>query len=334
MRYRFLLFTFLFILSTFAVSSQVQSLDKPLISPGYIDVHMHFTNQIDRGQSSSRQQRGSSSMNNRRGPGRRPPMRVGRSSQSGKRSGSSQSEFSDKDYAECADNMIKIMDKYNIDKAVVMPQPRIEGQFGYYDFRKIKKAIAKHKDRLLLGGGGGKLNSMIHGIDPGDVSKKDRREFKKEALAIVKAGAVIFGELATLHVSLQPKHVFEEAAPDHPLLLDLADIAAEHGLPIDIHMEAVEKDTVTPSNLRKISTKNPSKFRANIPAFKRMLNHNKKANVIWQHIGWDNIGQMTIELLTEMLEDHPNLYLGFKIEERPFQIIPEKGMEGIYREIS
>jgi predicted TIM-barrel fold metal-dependent hydrolase len=91
-------------------------------------------------------------------------------------------------------------------------------------------------------------------------------------------------------------------------------------MPIDIHMEAIVTDTPTPANLRRISTHNPSTLKANIPAWERLLKHNRDAKIVWQHIGWDNVGQMTIELLSSMLENHPNLYLGFKIEERPFQV--------------
>lgn len=304
-------------LASLSAVKDASSADSPARSPGYIDVHLHFSNQVMKKHGQRGPQPGG-----QRGLDRRHPPRSQRSSFDMTRfsSGGSTDDFTASDYAGCADNMIELMDKYGIEKAVVMPQPRLSGQHGYYDFRKIAPAIAKYPDRLFLGGGGGKLNSMIHGTDPDRVTDGDRARFKKEALEIVESGAKVFGELAALHISLQPRHVFEEAAPDHPLFLLLADIAAEHNIPIDIHMEAIVKDTPTPSNLRKISTHNPSTLKANIPAFERLLKHNRKANIVWQHIGWDNAGQMTIELLSRMLDDHPNLYIGFKIEERPFQV--------------
>lgn len=275
---------------------------------GYIDVHMHFTNQVQK-----QQNQGPRGPRGQRG---RPP----------RRNQQTQTEFTIQDYIECADNMIKIMDRYGIEKAVVMPQPRLSGQYGYYDYQQILPAIDKYPDRLVLGAGGGVLNSMIHHTDADDVTDEVKALFKNEALNLIDAGAVAFAELASLHVSLQPKHVFEEVSPDHPLFLLLADIAAEHGLPVDIHMEAVEYDIPAPENLSLISTLNPDTLKANIPAFERLLAHNRNANIIWQHIGWDNIGHMTITLLSRMLEDHPNLYLGFKVEERPFQMATKEPM--------
>lgn len=271
---------------------------------GYIDIHMHFSNQLER------MQRG-------RRPNRRPPSP---SNEAKGQYGAQIPGFSDKDFIECADHMIQLMDQYGVEKALVMPQPRIEGQPGFYEYKQILPALEKYPDRLFLGGGGGTLNSMIHGVDANEVTQSHKDRFKQEATAVIQDGARLFGEFAALHVSLTPQHVFEEVAPDHPLFLLLADIAAEHNISIDIHMEAVVEDTPCPDNLRRISTKNPSVFKANIPAFDRLLAHNRKANIIWQHIGWDNIGQMTIPLLQDMLNKHPNLFLGFKIEERPFQV--------------
>jgi len=217
-------------------------------------------------------------------------------------------------------NMIVLMDRYGLQKAVVMPQPRLSGQPGFYDYTKILPAIKKYPDRLFLGGGGGILNSMIHGTDPAQVTDDIRTQFQEKALVLINDDARVFGELAALHISLTPKHVYEEAPPDHPLFLLLADIAAEHNMPIDIHMEAVVKDTPLPENLSRISAKNPAILNANIPAFERLLQHNRQVKIVWQHIGWDNVGQMIISLLRRMLADHPNLYLGFKIEERPYQV--------------
>ncbi|MDQ7781100.1 MAG: amidohydrolase family protein [Planctomycetota bacterium] len=263
--------------------------------PGtYVDIHMHFSNQLagvgpDSG--------------GRKPPGGKPP-----------------GKFEDEDFIACADNMIAHMDRCGLQKAVVMPQPRLAGQPGCYGYKQILAAVRKYPGRLYLGGGGGALNSMIHSTAPADVTDAVRARFKEEALAIVKEGAKAFGEFAALHLSLNPQHVFEEVIPDHPLFLLLADIAAEHDIPIDIHMEAVVKDTPPPDNLRRISTKNPTTLKANIAGLERLLQHNRKAKIVWQHMGWDNIGQMTIGLLREMLEKHPNLYLGFKIEERSCQV--------------
>ncbi|MBI2438025.1 MAG: amidohydrolase family protein [Lentisphaerae bacterium] len=191
---------------------------------------------------------------------------------------------------------------------------------GYYDYTKLLPAIRKYPDRLVLGAGGGILNSMIHGTAPDAVTDEVRKKFRAAAEKMVADGAKAFGELSVLHLSLNQNHVFEAAAPDHPLYLLLADIAAKHDLPIDIHMEAVLEDTVTPENLRRTSAKNPATLQATIPGLERLLAYNRKAKIVWQHIGWDNTGQMTIELLRRMLATHTNLYLGFKVEDRANQV--------------
>jgi hypothetical protein len=52
------------------------------------------------------------------------------------------------------------------------------------------------------------------------VTTGERDEFRREALKMVKAGAKAFAEMAALHVSLQPRHVFEQTSPDHPLFTE------------------------------------------------------------------------------------------------------------------
>ena len=38
--------------------------------------------------------------------------------------------------------------------------------------------------------------------------------------------------------------------------------------------------------------------------------------MVWQHIGWDNVGQMTPDLLRRLVRTHPNLYLALRVEDR------------------
>jgi predicted TIM-barrel fold metal-dependent hydrolase len=51
----------------------------------------------------------------------------------------------------------------------------------------------------------------------------------------------------------------------------------------------------------------------NITAFERLLAHNRKATIIWQHAGWDNTGSRSVQLMRRLLDDHPNLFLGLKM---------------------
>jgi hypothetical protein len=96
-----------------------------------------------------------------------------------------------------------------------------------------------HGDRFAVLGGRGSLNAMIQdAITAGETSEKLRRKFEARAIAIIKDGAVGFGEMAAEHLSFFSEHPYESAPPDHPLFLLLADIAARLGVPIDLHMEA------------------------------------------------------------------------------------------------
>jgi predicted TIM-barrel fold metal-dependent hydrolase len=148
----------------------------------------------------------------------------------------------------------------------------------------------------------------------GDIDSKVRSTFEKKALEILSKGAVGFGELTAEHFSLAPNHPYESAPPDHPLFLLLSDIAADHDVPIDLHMEAVCEKMQTPVELRL--PPNPDIFYPNINSFERLLDHNLKAKIIWAHAGWDNTGYRTATLCRELLEKHPNLYMSIKFGHR------------------
>jgi predicted TIM-barrel fold metal-dependent hydrolase len=81
-------------------------------------------------------------------------------------------------------------------------------------------------------------------------------------------------------------------------------------------MEAVPEDMPLPKNRRLRSGRNPEVLKANIPAFERLLMHNRKAKIVWAHVGWCNTGQRTVSLIAELLKKHPNLYMSFKISPR------------------
>ena len=86
----------------------------------------------------------------------------------------------------------------------------------------------------------------------------------------------------------------------------LADIAAEHNVPIDLHMEALPQDIPAPADLKP---PNPSRLHGNIAAFERLLAHNRKARIVWVHLGWDVTGFRTLDLTRALLARHENLYL-------------------------
>lgn len=54
---------------------------------------------------------------------------------------------------------------------------------------------------------------------------------------------------------------------------------------------------------------NPLFLPENITAFRGLLSHNPNARIIWVHAGWDNTGYRTVDLMRQLLQDHPNLYI-------------------------
>ena len=204
------------------------------------------------------------------------------------------------------------MEERNITKMIVMPPPFTYGQPGLDEYEAFLPAIRRYPQQFAFLGGGGSLNVLlIRAAGMGETPPEIKQRFERRARKIMDDGAVGFGEMATLHLSMSPEHPFEEAPPDHPLMLLLADLAAEYNVPVDIHMEAVVLETQVPERLNQ--PPNPSTLKPNIAAFERLLAHNRRAKIIWAHAGWCHTGQRTAELCGELLERHSNLYMSFKV---------------------
>jgi len=180
-----------------------------------------------------------------------------------------------------------------------------------FDAEVVLAAAKGHADRIGVLGGGGSLNPMImRSVMTGDAGPQVRQKFKERAEELLRLGVSGFGEMAAEHfVGATP---YEYAPPDHPLYLLLADIAGEHGVPIDIHMEAVPKAMPLPAPLK--SPPNAAELHENITAFERLLAHNRQAKIIWAHLGTDNTGFRTPEESRRLLRAHANLYLEIKYD--------------------
>jgi predicted TIM-barrel fold metal-dependent hydrolase len=211
-----------------------------------------------------------------------------------------------------ASELLRMMDEFSVERMVLLPPPFPEGHPGTYGAREIGGIVRDGHGRLAMVAGGESLNPVIQATPPDHVSTRVVRDFRKEAEAIAKAGAVGFGEIALEHFSSgRGRHPYESTRPDHPLLLLLADIAADHGMIIDVHMEAVPEDMPMP---RPGRGPNPTELHANIPALERLLDHNLGAKIVWAHAGWDLAGERTVPLMRGLLERHPNLYMSVKID--------------------
>jgi predicted TIM-barrel fold metal-dependent hydrolase len=205
---------------------------------------------------------------------------------------------------------LRAMAVENAAKIVFMPPPFTADDPARYD-AEIILAAAKGQEKLAVLGGGGSLNAMIQeSARTGDAGPEIRRKFKERAEELLRLGAVGFGELTAEH--FQGATPYQSAPPDHPLFLLLADIAAGHGVPIDLHMEALPQTIPLPAPMK--SPPNPPQLRANIAAFERLLDHNPRARIIWAHAGWDNTGYRSPGLCRRLLRAHPNLYMDVKID--------------------
>src|SRR5437016_3417457 len=163
-------------------------------------------------------------------------------------------------------------------------------------------------------GGGGTLNPMIlEAYRTGKAGPEVQKKFRERAEELLRQGVVGFGELSIEHLSLpqSPVKDYEYAPADSPLMLLLADIAAEHNVPIDLHMEALPQTIPTPA---EYGPPNPRELHGNIAPFERLLSHNPRAKIIWAHAGSDNIGYRTPELSRRLLQTHPNLYMEIKFD--------------------
>lgn len=221
-------------------------------------------------------------------------------------------------YLSSAANLISVMNQHGIQKAIVMPPPQIPNQNGPGSYEFLLRVAEDYPGRLYLLGGGKDLNELIHRYQENEVTDDIREEFRQRAEAMIGAGVKGFGEMTALHYSFRPRHPFEEVQADHPLFLLLADIAAEHDLPIDIHAEALAENTSRSEAFSRASPNNPPTSLRNIPGFERLLAHNREARIVWQHVGWDNTGHMTVDLLRRLLQAHPNLYMALKIRINDF----------------
>ena len=219
--------------------------------------------------------------------------------------------FDDKDPDGSVRSALAALGRQNAAMVFLLTPPDTFDHPGHYDAEVILPAAKKYPDKLRVLGGGGSLNDMIiQAAATGDAGPAVQKRFKERAEELLNEGVAGFGEMAAEH--FDGATPYQYAPPDHPLYLLLADIAARHSVPIDLHMEAVPRDMPLPAGLK--SPPNPPRLHANIAAFERLLAHNARAKIIWAHAGADGTGFRTPELCRRLLEAHPNLYMEIKTD--------------------
>lgn len=224
----------------------------------------------------------------------------------------------DTDHHAALATMLREMDRVGIRKMLIVPPPFPPEvrPANLYDAERIKEVIGRHTDRFAFLAGGGSLNLMVLTTPADQVTPAIKAEFRQRAEAILAMGAVGWGELTAEHLSLPLmkqdglRHFHHVVEPDHPLLLLLADMAAEKDVPIDFHFDIFPRTMATPAHLRD---GNPPELRENQQAFERLLRHNPKARFTWAHLGSDPGQQRTPQLMRELMDRHPNLYSAFRI---------------------
>jgi len=217
------------------------------------------------------------------------------------------------DYDGAARQAVQAMDELGIRQTIVLPPPFTSGHaMVSFDAETLLPVVNKYPDRFRFMAGGGTLSPMLlDAAKETTVSEELRARFKAAAEKVAASGAVAFGEIALEHFALGPNHHYEQAPPDHPLMLLLADIAAEKDMPIEVHLEAIEREA--PIGERYAALGNPPVMKPNIEAFERLLSHNRKARFVWAHLGWDNSGQRTPDLMARLFAAHPNLFANIKM---------------------
>lgn len=204
------------------------------------------------------------------------------------------------------------MDRAGIAVAVVMPPPQVESQQGY-DFSSFAAALKRQPQRFVFLGGGWTLNSVIHKYgDPAKVTGDVKRKFAASAEGILNGGAAGFGEIAVLHLSATQGHPFEQVPADHPLLLTLAEVAGQRGVPIELHLDAVDRPDAPPPEHYAVPP-NPSRLKENVGGFERLLAHDRRARIVWAHGGSDPLGMQTPALVGRLMDEHPNLYMSLRV---------------------
>jgi hypothetical protein len=218
----------------------------------------------------------------------------------------------DQDWEGAVEVAVREMDRFGVAMAIVLPPPQVDGQPVTSDARSYAGALRRYPGRFAFADGGGALNRMIHRhADPASLTDAVKREFVAAAERMLDAGAVGFGEIASLHISATQGHPYEFVPADHPLFLVLADVAARRDAPIDLHLDAVDGEMPTPPQFA--GGANPPTLPDTLAGLRRLLAHEPKAKIVWAHGGSDPVGAMTAATIEGLMDTHANLYMSLRI---------------------
>lgn len=217
------------------------------------------------------------------------------------------------DFRGAVQHALAIMDQFGVARTILMSPPRVLGIAQNHDTGQLRPAVEGQGDRFVLLAGGGTLNPKLHGkANPASVTRADLDAVIAEANTLIDGGALGFGEMSALHVSLSQQHGYTYVTADHPILLALADVAAARDVPIDLHMDALGSDSPPPKALAAFPN-NPARFPATLAGLARLLAHNSRAKIVWAHAGTDHLGDLTPRVVGRLMDEHPNLFMSLKV---------------------
>ena len=211
---------------------------------------------------------------------------------------------------------LEAMPRNGITHTILMSPPWSDVAAGR-DGQALVESINGHQDKLFVSAGGGLLNGIIQTTRAQSVTASVQQSFLAQANALAAMPFVGFGEIAIRHLSLVqsgPTHPYEDSPGDHPLLFALADLAAQKGWPLDIHLDVAPQDMGLPSYpVPFFNPTTPTLLTENLSGFERLLAHNRSAKIIWAHAGSDPLRTRDVTLERTLLSRHPNLYMSLRI---------------------
>ncbi len=156
------------------------------------------------------------------------------------------------------DLLVSSMDKAGVGKAVLFRHPQSKTA-------DVLEAYRKYPDRIV----------PVRGDDGLDVNDPTTLNPVRADLDTGLFRGL--GEIFVRHAGAKV-----DIPADHPVMLELFKLAAEHGIPVTVHLDSPEKG---------------------LDAFERALNQSPSTTFIWAHSG-----PSTPDVLKGMLDRHPNLY--------------------------
>ena len=217
------------------------------------------------------------------------------------------------------------MPQHHVTLAFLIPTPQLGSNANKYDHDDLRQVA--HSDRFRIAGGSGVLGEYLYTGHAGmTVSKQDKDAFRALAESIVNKGIVAFGEIGLYHFgNPQAGNVFGGVPLDHPLLDVLGDVAARSGVPIDVHFEVVSQSIDLPRHLQGAG--NPDHLETNLPQFEGFLSRNRKAKIVWAHVGYEALPFRTPKLCRTLLRRHDNLFMSIRLT-RGSDTKPSAAMDG------